>query len=587
MYAPPLASYAVPVTSDDARPPYDPPRPWISSYAPGVPADLDPVSGSLLDIVAASARDYPDATALQFFGRETSYRELQESIERAAAGLRALGVGHGDTVAIVLPNCPQHIVAFYAILRVGAVVVEHNPLYTPRELRKQFEDHGAKTAIVWSKVAETVQQFPADVAVPTVISVDITRAMPTKLRWALRLPIAKARESRSALTTRVSGTVAWEQLLAAQPIAASHPRPGTDDLAIIQYTSGTTGTPKGAMLTHRNLLANARQAQAWVPSIQRGKGCVVYAVLPMFHAYGLTLCLTFAMSMGARLVLFPRFEPEMVLAVTKKHPATFLPLVPPIADRLLRAAREAGVSLSGTEVAISGAMALPHDLVVPFEQATGGYLVEGYGLSECSPVLMANPVADNRVPGTVGLPLPGTECRVVDPDDLSLDVPAGERGELLVRGPQVFSGYYGKPEETESVFVDGWFRTGDIVSIDAQGFVRIVDRIKELIITGGFNVAPTEVENALRQHPQVEDAAVVGLPSEHSGEEVVATVVLADGAGAADIDGIRDFARSTLTPYKVPRRIYVVDELPKSLIGKVLRRQVRDSLVQLNQPASD
>ncbi len=564
---------------------FDPPRPWTASYAEGVPEDLPLVGGSLLDIVEASARDYPDAVALQFFDRETTYRDLLSAIDRAAAGLKALGVRAGDPVAIVLPNCPQHIIAFYAVLRLGAVVVEHNPLYTPRELRKQFEDHGAKTAIVWSKVVDAVQQFPADLAVTNVVSVDLTTAMPLSLRLALRLPIAKARASRAALTTRVSGAVAWEKVLQAPALPASHPRPQTDDLAIIQYTSGTTGTPKGAMLTHRNLLANARQAQVWVPSITRGPGCVVYAVLPMFHAYGLTLCLTFAMSMGARLVLFPRFEAEMVLAVTKKHPATFLPLVPPIADRLLRAAREQGVSLAGTEIAISGAMALPHELVVPFEQATGGFLVEGYGLSECSPVLMANPVASHRVPGTVGLPLPGTECRVVDPDDPATDVVPGERGELVVRGPQVFSGYYGKPEETEAVFVDGWFRTGDIVTIDDAGFVRIVDRIKELIITGGFNVAPTEVEIALRQHPQIDDAAVVGLPSDHSGEEVVAAIVLSPGVTEPDIDGIREFVRGILTPYKVPRRLFVVDELPKSLIGKVLRRQVRETLLALTKPS--
>ncbi|MFB8386656.1 long-chain-fatty-acid--CoA ligase [Microbacterium sp. NPDC055910] len=559
---------------------YNPPRPWIASYAEGVPADLDPVSGSLVDIVDASVRDYPDAVALQFFGRETSYRHMHEQIERAAAGLKALGVRAGDPVAIVLPNCPQHIVAFYAILRLGAVVVEHNPLYTPRELRKQFEDHGAKHAIVWSKVVATVQEFPADLSVSSIVSVDVTKAMPFATRLALKLPIAKAREARTALHERVSGTIPWDQVVASAPLPATHPRPGTDDLALIQYTSGTTGTPKGAALTHRNLLSNAAQARAWVPSIVRGPGCVVYAVLPMFHAYGLTLCLTFAMSMGARLVLFPRFDPDMVLEVTKKHPATFLPLVPPIADRLLAAARERGVSLAGTEVAISGAMALPHELVVPFEEATGGYLVEGYGLSECSPVLMANPVAANRVPGTVGLPLPGTEARVVDPDEPTVDVPPGERGELIVRGPQVFQGYYGKPEETERVFADGWFRTGDIVQIDDAGFVRIVDRIKELIITGGFNVAPTEVEIALRQHPQVEDAAVVGLPSEHSGEEVVAAIVV-DGGEDVDVDAIREFARGILTPYKVPRRVFVVDELPKSLIGKVLRRQVRDRLLTL------
>lgn len=559
---------------------YDPPRPWISSYAEGVPEDLDPVSGSLIDIVEASARDYPDAPALQFFGRTTSYRELQDAIERAASGLRDLGVKAGDPVALVLPNCPQHIVAFYAILRLGAVVIEHNPLYTAREMRKQFEDHGAKHAIVWTKGVKTIQDLPSDLAVTSLVSVDITRAMPFGMRIALRLPIKKARDGRAALHEDVSGTVPWESVVSAQRLPASHPKPATDDLALIQYTSGTTGTPKGAALTHRNLLSNAVQAQAWVPSIVRGDGCVVYAVLPMFHAYGLTLCLTFAMSMGARLVLFPRFDPDMVLDVTKKHPATFLPLVPPIAERLLTAAREKGVSLEGTAIAISGAMALPQDLVIPFEAASGGYLVEGYGLSECSPVLMANPVADNRVAGTIGLPLPGTECRVVDPDQPSQDVPVGERGELIVRGPQVFQGYYGKPEETDKVFVDGWFRTGDIVTIDDSGFVRIVDRIKELIITGGFNVAPTEVEIALRQHPDVEDAAVVGLPSEHSGEEVVAAIVV-DAGREVDVEAIREFARGILTPYKVPRRIFVVDELPKSLIGKVLRRQVRERLLAL------
>ena len=554
---------------------FDPPRPWTHSYAVGVPEHLEPQTGSLVDIVDASARDYPDAPALQFFGRETTYAELSADISRAAGALAAHGVRAGDPVAIVLPNCPQHIVAFYAVLRLGAVVVEHNPLYTARELRKQFEDHGAKHAIVWSKVVRTVQDFPADLRVSTLVSVDVTEAMPLRTRVALRLPLAKAREARAALTEKTRDATDWRDLVRHAPLPETHPRPASEDLAIIQYTSGTTGTPKGAMLSHSNLLANAAQARAWVPQIVRGEGCVVYAVLPMFHAYGLTLCLTFAMSMGARLVLFPKFDPDLVLAVTKKHPATFLPLVPPIAERLLSAAEAKGVSLQGTDVAISGAMALPHDLVVPFEKATGGYLVEGYGLSECSPVLMANPVADNRVAGTVGLPLPGTECRVVDPDDPRVDV---ERGELLVRGPQVFSGYYGKPEATDEVFVDGWFRTGDIVTIDDDGFVRIVDRIKELIITGGFNVAPTEVENVLRQHPSVADVAVVGLPSEHSGEEVVAAVVPAT-PGEFDIEAVRAFARGILTPYKVPRRIVVVEELPKSLIGKVLRRQVREALL--------
>jgi long-chain acyl-CoA synthetase len=562
---------------------YSPPRPWLDSYADGVPHEIPLPEGSLYDLVAASVEAHPGSVALEFFGKETTYAELGEQIDRAAEGLRLLGVQKGDIVALVLPNCPQHIVAFYAALRLGAIVVEHNPLYTPRELRHQFEDHEAKVVIAWDKVVGTIRDFPEDVAVPTIISVNVTRAMPFVTRTLLRLPIAKARESRAALTTHVRGTIEWSVLVAAEPIAAAIFRPESEDVALIQYTSGTTGYPKGATLSHLNLLANAAQARAWTPTVPSGTA-VVYAVLPMFHAYGLTLCLTFAMSIGARLVLFPKFDPDLVLAVVKKRPATFLPAVPPIYERLTAAAVEKGVSLEGIEIAISGAMPLSVAVVEPWEANTGGYLVEGYGLSETSPVLMANPVAPNRRAGTVGLPMPNTELRVVDPENPSVDREPGAEGELIVRGPQVFSGYWNKPVETEAVFVpstDGganWYRTGDIVTVDTEGFVRIVDRIKELIITGGFNVAPSEVEEALRSHPDIADAAVVGLPSERNGEDVVAAVVLAPGATLNE-QGIREFVRANLAAYKVPRTLFVVDELPKSLIGKVLRRQVRENLL--------
>jgi long-chain acyl-CoA synthetase len=510
-------------------------RPWISSYAEGVPADIEVPAGSLYDLVASSAQEFASNVALEFFGRETTYADMLDQIDRAAEGLRLLGVQKGDPVALILPNCPQHIVAFYAILRLGAIVVEHNPLYTPRELRHQFEDHGARVVITWDKVVATLQDFPADVAVETIISVDITRAMPLSTRALLRLPIAKARESRAALTTKVSGTIEWEELLKSAPIESRIIRPKSADVALIQYTSGTTGHPKGATLSHANLLVNAAQARAWVPGIERGKA-VVYAVLPMFHAYGLTLCLTFAMSMGSRLVLFPRFDPDLVLPVIKKRPPTFLPAVPPIYERLTTAAEAKGVSLKGITIAISGAMPLSAAVVEPWEALTGGYLVEGYGLSETSPVLMANPVGPSRRAGTVGLPLPGTEARVVDPENPTVDRAPGQEGELVVRGPQVFSGYWKKPDETAAVFADdpaggvAWFRTGDIVTMDADGFFRIVDRIKELVITGGFNVAPSEVEEMLRRHPSVADCAVVGLPSAKSGEDVVAAVVLVEGA---------------------------------------------------------
>lgn len=534
--------------------------------------------GSLSDLIADSVARYPKHVALEFFGRETSYAELGEQIDHAAEGLRRLGVKPGDRVALVLPNCPQHVVAFYAILRVGGIVVEHNPLYTPRELRHQFEDHRARVAIAWDKTVPTLQDFPTDLALDAIVSVDMTRAFPLKMRTLLRLPIEKARTSRAELTLEVVGTTSWEQLLTGPPIPASLAGPTAEDVALIQYTSGTTGNPKGATLSHRNLVANAAQARAWVPAIERGKASV-HAILPLFHAYGLTLCLTFAMSMGARLVLFPKPDPDLVLPVFKKRPPTFLPAVPPLYDRLRKAAEEKGISLQGIEIAISGAMPLSAPVVEPWEALTGGYLVEGYGLSECSPVLMANPVAPNRRAGTVGLPLPGTEVRVVDPDEPTRDVEPGEPGELIVRGPQVFSGYWNKPEATAEVFTDDWFRTGDIVSVDDEGFVTITDRIKELVITGGFNVSPSEVEDTLRGYDGIADVAIVGIPDARDGEHVVAAIVTDPGA-TVDTDALRAWAKQQLAAYKVPRRIHVVDELPKSMIGKVLRRKVRDQLIE-------
>lgn len=315
--------------------------PWLDSYAEGVPHELDVPPGSLNDLIAESVERYPNRPALEFFGRETSYAELGEQIAHAAEGLRRIGVKPGDRVALVLPNCPQHVVAFYAALRIGAIVVEHNPLYTPRELRHQFEDHRARVAIAWDKTVPTLQDFPTDLALDNIVSVDMTRAFPLKMRMLLKLPIEKARTSRAELTTEVTGTVTWEELIAGPTIPADVPAPEARDLALIQYTSGTTGNPKGVNLSHRNLVANAAQARAWVPTIPRGTASV-HAVLPLFHAYGLTLCLTFAMSMGARLVLFPKPDPDLVMPVFKKRPPTFLPAVPPLYDRLRKAAEEEG-----------------------------------------------------------------------------------------------------------------------------------------------------------------------------------------------------------------------------------------------------
>ncbi len=555
-------------------------RPWLPAYADDVPADIDEVTQTLPEMMAASVAEHGDRVALEFFGAATTYRELGESIDRAAEGLRRLGVVAGDRVALVLPNCPQHVVAFYAALRLGAIVVEHNPLYTARELRHQFEDHGARFAIVWDKVVDTVADFPADLAVERIVSVDITEALPRRMRVLLRLPVSKARAARSQLTSkpRAKHVLPWAGLAHRRRVSASVVGPGLDDTALLQYTSGTTGAPKGAILSHRNLRANAMQGRAWVPGLVAGEE-TFYGVLPLFHAYGMTLCLTFAMSIGAKLVLFPKFDVSLMADAAKKSPPTFLPAVPPIYDQLARAASRGTIDLSRVRFAISGAMSLPVATVAKWEETTGGLLVEGYGMTESSPVALGNPIGPSRRPGTVGVPFPSTEIRIVDPDDPSADRAAGEEGELLVRGPQVFSGYWQRPAETaDALLPGGWLRTGDIASVSADGFVTIVDRLKELIITGGFNVSPTEVEDTLNAHPDIEAAAVVAAPRSAGGEEVVAAVVLRAGA-ALDVEGLRDFCRTRLAAYKVPRRIVAVDDLPRSLIGKVLRRQVREQVL--------
>jgi long-chain acyl-CoA synthetase len=560
-------------------------RPWLAAYAPGVPTDIQPVESTLVDLIDEASATYRSRVALEFFGRETGYRELHDQVLRAAEGLRRLGVKHGDRVAVLLPNCPQHVVAFYAILRLGAVVVEHNPLYTDRELRHLFEDHEATVAVAWDKLVDRLETMPPDIRFDTVVAVDVTRELPLGKRVALKLPVKRARESRAALTTakpvassKRRGVTTWTDLADQRPLARRHPRPAVDDIALLQYTSGTTGTPKGAILSHRNLVSNVEQGRAWLPDIDDGRE-TVYGVLPFFHAYGLTLCLTFAMRIGARLVLFPKFDIDLVLAAAAKNPPTFLPAVPPIYQRLADAASLRRVDLSACRSSISGAMNLPASTVTAWERVTGGLLVEGFGLTETSPVALGNPVGPSRRSGTVGVPFPSTYAKVVDRQDPTVAAQPGTPGELLLKGPQVFQGYWRRPDESTAVLIDGgWFRTGDIVTMSDDGFVTIVDRIKELIVTGGFNVAPSEVEDAVRGIAGIADAAVVGLPREAGGEDVTAVVVLEPGADF-DEESARAQLRDTLAAYKVPKHLHVVDELPRNLIGKVLRREVRERLI--------
>ncbi|WP_404473954.1 long-chain-fatty-acid--CoA ligase [Microbacterium aerolatum] len=553
-------------------------RAWNRFYAPGTPIDIEPVTGSLSDLFDERVAQWSDRPAIAFFDRTLSYRELGDRVSRVANGLRGMGVKAGDRVALIMPNAPQHVIAFYAVLRLGAVVVEHNPLYTRDELEAQFRDHGADVVITWDKVVPTLRALPDGIRPRHIVAVDVTRAMPFAMRLALSLPIAKARESRAKLTAPAPGAIPFTKLEKSAPLPGDHPRPKASDLASLQYTSGTTGTPKGAMITHANLWANARQGAAWMPEFTRGDGRI-YGLLPMFHSFGVLLSVIYSVETGSCAVLFPTFDPELVSKAAKKFPPTFVPAVPPMFDRLARVAKEGKLDLSGVVYAISGAMTLTPAIVKRWEDQAGSMLNEGYGLTETSPVALANPFTDLRKIGAIGIPFPSTDIKVVDPNEPTREVELGESGELLIHGPQVFHGYWNRPEETAATLLEGgWLRTGDLVVQDEDGFVTVVDRKKEIIITGGFNVSPSEVEQVLATVPGVAASAVVGIPRGSGAEVVTAVVVLEDGA-SFDEDAARETAREHLAEYKRPSAYSVWEELPTSLIGKVLRRRVRDTLI--------
>ncbi|MDR1711077.1 MAG: AMP-binding protein [Propionibacteriaceae bacterium] len=552
--------------------------PWTRHYQPGVPDEIELPTESLVSLVETSVREAADCVATEFFGQTMTYAQLGDQINRAAEGLRKLGVKAGDRVALVLPNCPQHIIAFYAVLRVGGIVVEHNPLYTPRELRHMFEDHAARVVIAWDVAVAKLRSQPDDIKLDAIVSVNLIKAFPAVKRFALSLPIPSLRKTRKKLTQPAPGTTSWEDFLKNKPIDPEYPKPAVTDLAVIQYTSGTTSQPKGAMLSHSNLFSNARQGMAWMHGAEYRKE-TFYAILPMFHAFGMTLFLTYGILQQARIVLFPQFDVDMVLDAAKKSPPTVYHAVPTIFESTARRAKERGISLKSARFCISGAMNLPDSTVELWEAQSGGLLVEGYGMTEASPVCLGNPFFSSRKTGTIGVPFPSTLMKVVDLEDPTKEVGVGVRGELLIKGPQVFSGYWNNPVETERTLLPGgWLRTGDVVTVDEDGFTTIVDRVKELIITGGFNVSPSEVETVLRGHPDVTDAAVVGLPSPSGGEVVTAAVVVRADAEFNE-DKLRAFCKERLTGYKVPRSFVQVDSLPQSMLGKVLRKQVKDQIL--------
>jgi long-chain acyl-CoA synthetase len=528
-----------------------------------------------------AVRSHPDRVAIDFLGATTTYRQLDEAAARGAAVLRELGVRPGDRVALVLPNCAAHVVAFWAALRLGAVVVEHNPTYGTDQLAHQLADSGSTVALVWEQAVARVLAARERTELRHVVAVDLSADLPRPSQWALRLPVPTARRTRAAMRGPVPRDVPyWHRLLKAARPLRDLSAPAADSVALIQYTGGTTGTPKGAVLTHRNLVANTVQGQAWTGATPGTE--VLFAILPFFHAFGLTLCLTYGAHIAATLVVLPSFDPARVLAAQRRRPGTFLPAVPPMLDRLTTAAEKAGADLTSFRYAISGAMALPAATAARWEKLTGGLVIEGYGMTETSPVALGNPIGPGRRPGALGLPFPSTRIRVVDQEDPSRLVPDGEIGELLIAGPQVFSGYWNQPEETAHQLLEGgWLRTGDIVRVDTDGSVVLVDRLKEMIVSGGFKVYPSQVEAELRAMPGVRDAAVVGEPAGDLGERVVAAVVLDDGAQGIDLAAVRAWCETRLARYAVPRRLVVLTELPYSQLGKVLRRVVREQVLAL------
>ena len=545
------------------------PTPWLDNYPPGVPEHVELPKASLAGLLEDAARDFPHAPALHFEGRTISYAQLHQQARRFSGVLAGLGVGRGTKVGLILPNCPQAVVALFGALRLGATVVQNNPLYTERELGHQLADAGVEVLVCLDLTYDRVKALRSRTSIREVIVTSVLDELSgLKRRLA---PYTKKGKAASASIGKDEPVRRWRDALASAPAAPELVEVDADhDLALLQYTGGTTGVSKGVMLSHANLRSNVEQVRAWFPDADPGRE-VMMAVLPFFHVYGLTVCLLLGLRLGAALVLLPRFDLDGVLAAVDRYRPTLFPGVPTMYVAINNAVEKGGHDLSSIKACLSGAAALPLEVAERFERFSGGRLVEGYGLSETSPVAIANPIYGKRKAGTIGMPIPDTLARVADPDDPSLTMPAGEKGELALAGPQVMQAYWNRPDETAQVLRDGWLLTGDMAVMDEEGYFSIVDRKKELIIAGGYNIYPREVEEVLYEHPKILEVCVAGVPDSYRGEIVKAFVVLRPGEEAST-DEIREFAKARLAAYKVPRAVEFRDELPKTLIGKVLRR---------------
>jgi long-chain acyl-CoA synthetase len=531
---------------------------------------------TLPQLLEQTAAKLPDATALIYFGARISYRQLQDHANRLAAGLQALGVQKGDRVALMLPNCPQFVISYFGALRAGAIVTATNAMYTAREAGHQWSDAGPKVVIADRRLSPVVKAALSHVSpAPQVILTGIKQYYPHPFRsFCLALDASADVSGTQARGPSTRTTVhGWEDLLR----MARTPSPidlAPSDVACLQYTGGTTGTSKGAMLTHANLVINARQATDWLTAGKNGPEVMV-AALPFFHIYALTCVMVSSVLTGGRVLILPRFALRAALNVIRKYRPTMFHGVPTMYVAFNGVPQVEKYGFRSLRMCMSGGAPLPVEVRERFEALTGGRLVEGYGLTETSPVTHINPPTGSPKVGSIGLPVADTEARVVDLDAGDQELPVGEIGELVIRGPQVMKGYWNKPEETEHILHDGWLHTGDIARKDEDGYFYIVDRKKDMIIAGGYNIYPREVEEVLWEFPKVAEAAVIGVPDTYRGETVKAFVVLQPGTSAT-AEEIMTFCRERLAAYKVPRQVIFRDSLPKSSVGKYLRRELRN-----------
>ncbi|MGB4330344.1 MAG: long-chain fatty acid--CoA ligase [Dethiobacteria bacterium] len=528
-------------------------RIWLKSYEPGVPHSIEYPEISLYEMFQETVKQYSDLPALSFMGHEITYAGLQSQVEKLAAALEGLGVKKGDRVAIHLPNCPQFPIAFYAALSLGAIAVPCNPMYVARELTHQLNDSETETIITLTSFYKMIKELQPKTTLKNIIAVNLEGDS---------VKIETGDYSFASLMKEYGGKQA-------QPVEVL-----PEDRAAFMYTGGATGVSKGAILQHRHLLANALQLKAWAPDLKNGEE-IFLSVLPLYHSYGLTLALNLPVLTGNKMVLLPRFELRSVLQTIDREKPTRFPGVPTMYVAINNAPDLHEYDLSSIKVCNSGAAPLPVKVQEVFEKITGGKLTEGYGLSEASPVTHSNPIYGKNVPGSIGLPIPDTEMKIVDIETGDTELPIGESGELCVRGPQVMEGYLNMPEETAQSLRDGWLYTGDIAKVDEEGYTYIVDRKKDMVIAGGYNIFPRDIEEVLYTHPKIKEAAVAGISDPYRGETLKAYVVLKEGETLTEEEVI-EFCKENLAAYKVPKLVEFRTELPKTMVGKILRRALRE-----------